>query len=53
MEFIGLLTFLVLIALTAYTVHIARAGDGEPFIGPRPPRHRGDSRFLRTPLHHR
>lgn len=52
MEIIGLLTFVALIVLTAYTVHIARSGDGEPFIGPRPARHRGDSRFLRSPFQH-
>jgi len=40
MEIIGLLTFMALIALTAYTVHIAGGGEGEPFIGPRLPRHR-------------
>ncbi|MFD1212151.1 hypothetical protein ACFQ36_08860 [Arthrobacter sp. GCM10027362] len=46
MEIIGLLAFLALIVLTAYTVHIARGGDGEPFIGPRPAPHRRTGRFL-------
>jgi len=49
MEIIGLLTFVALIALTAYTVHIAGGGE-EPFIGPRPPRHRHAGHFLHPPF---
>jgi hypothetical protein len=49
MEIIGLLTFVALIALTAYTVHIAGGGE-EPFIGPRLPRQRHAGHFRHLPF---
>jgi hypothetical protein len=44
MELIGLLTFLALIALTSYAVHVARAEEsGTRLIGPQPRRRHGHS----------
>jgi hypothetical protein len=50
MEIIGLLTFVALIALTAYTVHVAGGGEDTPFIGPRLPRHRHAGHFRHMPF---